>query len=184
MINTDSNNNGGKEDTLLNLCQTTPKTKPISKITDQNGLSESKSFSSLSFDHSSSSIPSPFRKSSLIVVVSFWKSFRGVLFTALATLFFAINASIAKHLNVIDPSLIALFRYGGTMVLSTPTLRKATLEEVFGPADCRIWIVFRALSGSMAMYLRYATVQLLPLANVSYFDDELSLHKCFLYRLS
>lgn len=156
------------EDSFVNLSQTLPKIKASTKLSESHVDCKTPSINSSSnhVSRPSSSSMHQLRKNSIIVVQSFWKSFRGVLFTALATLFFAINASIVKHLTIINPALIALFRYVGTLILATATLREAKIEAIFGPSECRKWIIFRALTGSMAMYLRYATVQLLPLANV------------------
>lgn len=111
------------------------------------------------------------RKDSLASVISIWFSFRGIFFTALAALFFSLNASIVKHLTGVNPSLLALMRYAGTVLLSTPSLRGTKMHTIFGPPESRKWILFRALTGASAMYLRYVTVRLLPLANVSLIED-------------
>ncbi|XP_074601885.1 solute carrier family 35 member G1-like [Brevipalpus obovatus] len=123
------------------------------------------------------------RKDSLASVMSLWFSFRGIAFTAMAALFFSLNASIVKHLVGVNPSLLALMRYAGTFLLSTPSLRGSKMYTIFGPPESRKWILFRAITGATAMYLRYVTVRLLPLANAIVITLSVPVFACVFARL-
>jgi len=107
------------------------------------------------------------RKQSIVVVISAWKSFRGIFYASLAALFFAVDATIVKGLSRIDPAFIALIQFLEIGLFSAIALSNSK-ENAFGPPEDRLWLILRGLAGASTWYLRYQSLHYLPLANVSY----------------
>lgn len=108
------------------------------------------------------------RKQSVAVTLSFWASFRGLFFALLSSAFFSMISVLVKFTSDVDPSFIGLIRFIEMGILASASLASIPDEPILGPKDVRIWMVLRGISGATGMYLRYLTIQLLPLANVSF----------------
>ncbi|XP_074602357.1 solute carrier family 35 member G1-like [Brevipalpus obovatus] len=106
------------------------------------------------------------RKESVVMVITFWQSFKGVLFSIVAAFLFSTCDVMVKSLTGISPSLIALFRFGGMGLFSLAALSEVKVDEsLIGPKSGLIWAVLRGLNGAFSLFFYYITLQLLPLAN-------------------
>lgn len=98
------------------------------------------------------------------LVLSVWKSFRGIFFVILAALFFAIGSVIVKRAEV-DSSFMALIQFIGIGILSAVALLN-TDENMFGHVEDRPWLIVRGITGCLTWYFRYKSLDYLPLTNV------------------
>ncbi|XP_074597858.1 solute carrier family 35 member G1-like [Brevipalpus obovatus] len=99
------------------------------------------------------------------LIISAWKSFRGIFFAILAALFFATGSAIVKSLEHVDSSFMALIQFVGIGILSSVALLN-TNEFIFGDAEDRPWLFFRGVTGCLAWYFRYKSLNYLALTNV------------------
>ncbi|XP_074596341.1 solute carrier family 35 member G1-like [Brevipalpus obovatus] len=96
----------------------------------------------------------------------FWTNFRGVFFALVSSTFFAFIGVLVKFATDVQPPLIALGRFFIMAILATASIVSVSGQgPVLGPKDAQIWLILRGVTGAMGMYLRYQTIQLLPLAN-------------------
>ncbi|XP_074597855.1 serine/threonine-protein kinase polo [Brevipalpus obovatus] len=123
------------------------------------------------------------RKGSVLVVLSFWTSFRGVFLSLLSALLFSITTVIVKFLTGVDPSLMALFRFVGITLFSFAAFDDITMDDVFAPPDCRRWVLLRGIVGATSNYLRYVTLHLLPLANATVITLSMPVFVCIFARI-
>lgn len=113
-----------------------------------------------------SSIAKSLRRQSVVYVFNFWTSFRGIFYCLCSSLLYAITDYLVKQLTGIHLAFIALIRFNGQGILTLAALPEVTPEYIIGPKNARLLIFFRSLSVGAALYMRYTSVRLLPLAEV------------------
>lgn len=106
------------------------------------------------------------RKESVVVVLTFWQSFRGVILSIAAAFLFSMSDVMVKSLSDINPSLIAFFRFGGMGLFSLAAITEVTGDKIIMPKSGWIWAICRGVNGAVSLYLYYVALHLLPLANV------------------
>lgn len=116
-----------------------------------------------------SSIFNQVRRESIVIVYTFWQSFRGIILSIMAALLFSIADVMVKSLTNINPSLIALFRFGGMGIFSLAAITEINTENKSMPKSGWIWAIIRGFNGAISLYLYYIALHLLPLTNVSIF---------------
>lgn len=106
------------------------------------------------------------RQGSIAQADSLWSSFSGIFYVSIASVLFSYSGIVTKRLNYVSPALLALVRFVETGILGSAMIVHAPIESIFGPKDLRFLLAMRGLTGATSMYLRYYTIQLLPLGNV------------------
>ncbi|XP_015787948.1 solute carrier family 35 member G1 [Tetranychus urticae] len=92
--------------------------------------------------------------------------YKGIVFSALSSIFFSMSSAIVKYLKNIHPGELALFRFIGIFILSVPLVFYHE-ENFLGPSDLRLFLVFRGIAGSTSLFLRFCAFRDLPFVDAS-----------------
>lgn len=91
---------------------------------------------------------------------------KGVLMAVSSSVFFTGTAVIAKYLKDVHPGETACFRFLGIMLFTIPMVLTAGVHP-FGPSNKRHYLLLRGIAGATSLYMRYAALQYLPIANAT-----------------
>jgi drug/metabolite transporter (DMT)-like permease len=94
------------------------------------------------------------------------KSFYGIFFSILSSVFFCLTAVIVKHLQDIHPGQLACFRFLGILLFTVPMIITANVNP-FGPPEKRWLLLLRGVAGATSLYMRYSALRFLPIANAT-----------------
>ncbi|KAI1291972.1 Solute carrier family 35 member G1 [Halotydeus destructor] len=92
--------------------------------------------------------------------------FQGIIYSSLSSLFFSLSSVIVKKLDDIHPSELAIFRFLGILIITTPLVLRSG-ENILGPPNLRHFLVLRALAGATSLSLRFFAFRYLPIADAS-----------------
>lgn len=162
-----------KDDAKINFSEVVPSALSVKKIDYETlklpSIPEDEKVSTRrqSFSERTSAVVRNIRRQSVAVTLSVWASFRGLFFNLLASLCFAFIGVLVKYASDVDASFISLVRFAEMGILGIASVSSLTDQPIFGAKKVWIWLILRGITGASANYLRFLTIQMLPLANVS-----------------
>lgn len=110
------------------------------------------------------------------------KSFYGILFSILSSIFFCLTAVIVKHLDEVHAGQLACFRFLGILLFTIPMIITANVNP-FGPPGKRWLLLMRGVAGATALYMRYSALRFLPIANATVIVLSMPVFVCFFAKL-
>ena len=139
----------------------------VINISDKNNLLTAEEMpNSPHFIKRSSVAMSDVRRKSIQQVQSTFKHYKGIVLALTSSIFFTLTAVIVKHLKDIHPGEMACFRFAGILLFTVPMLITAEVAP-FGLPDKRHFLLLRGIAGATSLYLRYAALRYLPIANAT-----------------
>ena len=131
---------------------------------------------------SSSSTASVSGDGSLGVIKLSLRSFKGLLYSVLSSIFFSLTAVIVAYLKDIHPGQLACFRFLGILLFTIPMIITARVNP-FGPRNKRHFLLLRGLAGATSLYLRYSALHFLPIANATVIVLSMPVFVCIFARI-
>ncbi|KAH9382719.1 solute carrier family 35 member G1-like [Haemaphysalis longicornis] len=95
-----------------------------------------------------------------------WELYKGLAFSSLSSLFFSICTVIVKRLNYISAAELAVVRFLGILVFTSP-LVVLSREPPLGPQGVRRLLILRGLLGATSLFLRFYAIHYMPIADAS-----------------
>lgn len=95
-----------------------------------------------------------------------WELYKGLAFSSLSSFFFSICTVIVKRLNYISAAELAVVRFLGILVFTSP-LVVLSRERPLGPKGVRRLLILRGLLGATSLFLRFYAIHYMPIADAS-----------------
>ena len=122
------------------------------------------------------------RQESIQKVVQSFSHYKGILMAMSSSVFFTLTAVIVKYLKDIHPGEMACFRFFGIMLFTIPMVITAEVNP-FGPRNKMHYLLLRGVAGATSLYLRYAALHYLPIANATVIILSMPVFVCIFARV-